>query len=87
MARSTYGTRLEALAANPAISSRDKTFAESLLRFYTSKRRLTAGRARCRAGRRVASRSGGHCSRNHVSSSSTSRCRRSIVPGARRSWG
>ena len=47
MARSTYGTRLEALIANPAISSRDKTFAESLLRFYTSKRRLTAGRARC----------------------------------------
>ena len=47
MARSTYGTRLEALVANPAISSRDKTFAESLLRFYTSKRRLTAGRARC----------------------------------------
>jgi len=47
LARSTYGTRLEALIANPAISSRDKTFAESLLRFYTSKRRLTAGRARC----------------------------------------
>ena len=47
MARSTYGTRLEALIANPAISPRDKTFAESLLRFYTSKRRLTAGRARC----------------------------------------
>ncbi len=47
MARSTYGTRLEALIANPAISSRDKTFAESLLRFYTSKRRLTAGRVRC----------------------------------------
>ena len=47
MARSTYGTRLEALVANPAISARDKTFAESLLRFYTSKRRLTAGRARC----------------------------------------
>ena len=47
MARSTYGTRLEALIANPAISQRDKTFAESLLRFYTSKRRLTAGRARC----------------------------------------
>ena len=47
MARSTYGTRLETLIANPAISQRDKTFAESLLRFYTSKRRLTAGRARC----------------------------------------
>ena len=47
MARSTYGTRLEALIANPAISQRDKAFAESLLRFYTSKRRLTAGRARC----------------------------------------
>ena len=47
MARSTYGTRLVALIANPAISPRDKTFAESLLRFYTSKRRLTAGRARC----------------------------------------
>ena len=47
MARSTYQTRLEALIANPAISQRDKTFAESLLRFYTSKRRLTAGRARC----------------------------------------
>ncbi len=47
MARSTYGTRLEALIANPAISSRDKAFAESLHRFYTSKRRLTAGRARC----------------------------------------
>ena len=47
MARSTYGTRLDALIANPAMSPRDKTFAESLLRFYTSKRRLTAGRARC----------------------------------------
>ena len=47
MARSTYGTRLEALIANPAISSRDKAFAESLHSFYTSKRRLTAGRARC----------------------------------------
>ena len=47
MARSTYGTRLEALIANPAISQRDKAFAESLHRFYTSKRRLTAGRARC----------------------------------------
>ena len=47
MARSTYGTRLEALIANPAISSRDKTFAESLYSFYTSKRRLTTGRARC----------------------------------------
>ena len=30
MARSTYGTRLEALIANPAISQRDKAFAESL---------------------------------------------------------
>ena len=47
MARSTYGTRLEALIANPAISQRDKAFAESLHSFYTSKRRLTAGRARC----------------------------------------
>ena len=47
MARSTYGTRLEALIANPAISARDKTFAESLYSFYTSKRRLTTGRARC----------------------------------------
>jgi hypothetical protein len=47
MARSTYGTRLEALIANPAISSRDKSFAESLLRFYASNRRLSAGRARC----------------------------------------
>ena len=47
MARSTYGTRLEALIANPAISKRDKAFAESLHRYYTSKRRLTAGRARC----------------------------------------
>jgi len=47
MARSTYGTRLEALIANPAISQRDKAFAESLHRYYTSKRRLTAGRARC----------------------------------------
>ena len=47
MARSTNGTRLEALIANPAISSRDKTFAQSLYSFYTSKRRLTAGRARC----------------------------------------
>ena len=47
MARSTYEPRLQALIANPAISSRDKTFAESLLRYYTSRRRLTAGRARC----------------------------------------
>ena len=47
MARSTYGTRLEALIANPAISSRDKAFAQSLHSFYMSKRRLTAGRARC----------------------------------------
>jgi len=47
MARSTYGTRLEALIANPAISQRDKAFAESLHSFYASKRRLTAGRARC----------------------------------------
>jgi hypothetical protein len=47
MARSTYENRLQALIANPAISSRDKAFAESLLRYYTSRRRLTAGRARC----------------------------------------
>ena len=46
MARPTYRTRLEALIANPAISPRDKSFAQSLLSFYERKGRLSAGRVK-----------------------------------------
>ena len=46
MARPTYRTRLEALIANPAISARDKDFAQSLLSFYERKGRLSAGRVK-----------------------------------------
>ena len=46
MARPTYRTRLEALIANPAISPRDKDFAQSLLSFYERKSRLSAGRVK-----------------------------------------
>ena len=43
MARPTYRTRLEVLINNPAISARDKSFAESLLSYYERKGRLSAG--------------------------------------------
>jgi len=47
MPRVTYRDRLETLISNPAISSRDKTFAQSLLAYYNRRRSMTAGRARC----------------------------------------
>ena len=46
MARPTYRTRLTALIANPAISARDKDFAQSLLSYYERKGRLSAGRVK-----------------------------------------
>ena len=46
MARPTYRTRLQALIANPAISARDKDFAQSLLSYYERKGRLSAGRVK-----------------------------------------
>ena len=46
MARPTYRTRLQALVANPAISPRDKNFAQSLLSYYERKGRLSAGRVK-----------------------------------------
>ena len=46
MARPTYRTRLEVLINNPAISARDKSFAESLLTYYERKGRLTTGRVK-----------------------------------------
>jgi len=46
MARPTYRTRLEVLINNPAISVRDKSFAESLLTYYERKGRLSAGRVK-----------------------------------------
>ena len=46
MARPTYQTRLQALVANPAISPRDRTFAQSLLSYYERKGRLSAGRVK-----------------------------------------
>ena len=46
MARPTYRTRLEVLINNPAISSRDKSFAQSLLSYYERKGRLSAGRVK-----------------------------------------
>jgi len=46
MPRPTYRTRLEVLINNPAISARDKGFAESLLAYYERKGRLSAGRVK-----------------------------------------
>jgi len=46
MPRVTYANRLQALLNGP-MSTNDKTFAASLLDFYTRKGRLTPGRARC----------------------------------------
>jgi hypothetical protein len=46
MARTTYRTRLEVLINNPAISARDKSFAQSLLTHYERKGRLSAGRVK-----------------------------------------
>ena len=46
MARPTYRTRLEVLINNPAISARDKSFAQSLLSYYERKGRLSAGRVK-----------------------------------------
>ena len=46
MARPTYRTRLEVLINNPAISARDKDFAQSLLTYYERKGRLSAGRVK-----------------------------------------
>ena len=46
MARITYQTRLEPLRAGP-LADNDRRFAQSLLDFYTRKKRLTPGRARC----------------------------------------
>jgi len=47
MARTTYADRLTAIINNPAVSSRDREFAKSLLSYYTRRKSLTAGRARC----------------------------------------
>ena len=44
--RPTYRTRLEVLINNPAISARDKDFAQSLLSYYERKGRLSAGRVK-----------------------------------------
>ena len=44
MARRTYRHRLQDLIANPAIATRDKGFAESLLSYYERKGSLTSGR-------------------------------------------
>ena len=44
MARPTYRTRLQTLIDNPAISPRDKDFAQSMLTHYERKGRLSAGR-------------------------------------------
>ena len=46
MPRPTYRTRLEVLINNPAISARDKDFAQSLLSYYERKGRLSAGRVK-----------------------------------------
>ena len=46
MPRPTYRTRLEVLISNPAISARDKDFAQSLLSYYERKGRLSAGRVK-----------------------------------------
>lgn len=44
MPRRTYRHRLQDLIANPAISMRDKSFAQSLLSYYERKGSLTSGR-------------------------------------------
>lgn len=44
MPRRTYRHRLQDLIDNPAISSRDKSFAQSLLAYYQRKGSLTSGR-------------------------------------------
>ena len=46
MPRPTYRTRLEVLINNPAISARDRSFAQSLLTYYERKGRLSAGRVK-----------------------------------------
>ena len=46
MPRPTYRTRLEVLINNPALSARDKDFAQSLLSYYERKGRLSAGRVK-----------------------------------------
>ena len=46
MPRPTYRTRLEVLINNPAISARDRSFAQSLLSYYERKGRLSAGRVK-----------------------------------------
>ena len=46
MPRPTYRTRLEVLINSPAISTRDRDFAQSLLAYYERKGRLTAGRVK-----------------------------------------
>ena len=45
MPRRTYRHRLQDLIANPAISGRDLSFAQSLLSYYERKGSLTSGRA------------------------------------------
>ena len=47
MARITYADRLTAIINNPAVSSGDRNFANSLLAYYTKRKSLTSGRARC----------------------------------------
>ncbi len=47
MPRITYADRFDALLAKDYISSRDRTFAESLYSHYKRKRALTPGRRRC----------------------------------------
>jgi len=47
MPRVTYADRLKAIITNPAVSSRDQGFAESLLGSYTRRGSLSAGRKRC----------------------------------------
>jgi hypothetical protein len=47
MPRVTYADRLKAIITNPAVSSRDQGFAESLLSSYSRRGSLSAGRKRC----------------------------------------
>jgi len=47
MPRVTYADRLKAIITNPAVSSRDQGFAESLLGSYSRQGSLSAGRKRC----------------------------------------
>ena len=46
MARRTYRHRLQDLIDNPALSMRDKSFAQSLLAYYNRRGSLSSGRAR-----------------------------------------